>query len=243
MKKSLFVVLTALALSAGSLFAQEIPAFDKPDSVVLDVSALKRKFKDSVRLMNLTEEENISFSVYYYEQKGKKADWQLYGSAQLKGYSDTASVDSKQEGKIRNVKYFAVVSEKGIGFKCSVAARNHDLHISVSPVDGSADEARKAHAFIIDAKEVEGKFKDRIRFENLSDDSDITFWVYAFNEESEPWQKVGRAHLKEKSDTDLLDTPLDNVSGYRYFAVASENGKEYSFSVSKKHNDLYIQVK
>lgn len=242
MKKSLFVVLTALALSAGSLFAQEIPAFDKPDSVVLDVSSLKGKFKDSVRLINLTEEKNIGFSVYYYEQKGKNAGWQLYGHAQLKGYSDTAFVDSKKEGKIRKVKYFAVVSEKGIGFKCSVEARNHDLYIFINPSDDSADEARKTQAFVIDAKEVEGKFKDRIRFENLSDDSDITFWVYAFNEESEPWQKVGRAHLKEKYDTDLLDTPLDNVSGYRYFAVASENGKEYSFSVSKRHNDLYIQV-
>ena len=243
MKKSLFVVLTVLALSAGSLFAQEIPAFDKSDSVVIDVSALKRKFKDNVRLVNLTEEENISFSVYYYEQKAKKADWQLYGRAQLKGYTDTAFVDSKKEGKIRNVKYFAVVSENGIGFKCSVEARNHDLYIFINPADASADEARKASASIIDVKDVEGKFKDRIRFENLSDDSDITFWVYAFNQESEPWQKVGRAHLKEKSDTDLVDTPLDKISGYRYFAVASENGKEYSFSVSKKHNDLYIQVK
>lgn len=243
MKKSLFVVLTVLALSAASLFAQEIPAFDKSDSVVIDVSALKGKFKDSVRLINLTEEENISFSVYYYEQKAKKADWQLYGRAQLKGYTDTAFVDSKKEGKIRKVKYFAVVSENGIGFKCSIEARNHDLYIFINPADASADEARKASASIIDAKDVEGKFKDRIRFENLSDDSDITFWVYAFNEESEPWQKVGRAHLKEKFDTDLVDTPLDKISGYRYFAVASENGKEYSFSVSKKHNDLYIQVK
>ncbi|MGN0740388.1 MAG: hypothetical protein ACI4LX_09490 [Treponema sp.] len=243
MKKSLFVVLTALALSAGSLFAQEVPAFDKPDSVVLDVSSLKGKFKDSVRLINLTEEENISFSVYYYEQKGKNAGWQLYGRAQLKGYSDTASVDSKQEGKIKNVKYFAVVSENAIGFKCSVAARNHDLHISINSVDESADEARKARAFIIDANEVAGKFKDNIRFENLSDDSGITFWVYAFNDKSEEWQKVGRAYLKEKSDTDLVDTQLDKVSGYRYFAVASENEKEYSFSVSKAHNDLYIQVR
>ena len=66
--------------------------------------------------------------------------------------------------------------------------------------------------------------------------------LYAKKADDEPWQKVGVSFLKNFGDTDFCDSALANVAQYRYFAVLPHNNHDYRYSLSKKHNDLYITV-
>ena len=117
------------------------------------------------------------------------------------------------------------------------------MYINIIPIDNSIDERRKTFSFIIDTSKIEGIFKDNVKFVNFSDDENISFWVYAFNNEDDEWQKIGFAHLKDFKDTDTVDTPVKKLSSFRYFAIYSVNNKNYIYDVEKTRKDLYIKVR
>ena len=187
----------------------------------------------------MSEEEGIRFSVYYFSQN----KWNFLGREELDYYYDSESIDTTLEGKIGEFRYFAIVSDSGKEFKYSLDVRHNDLYINIIPIDNSIDERRKTFSFIIDTSKIEGIFKDNVKFVNFSDDENISFWVYAFNNEDDEWQKIGFAHLKDFKDTDTVDTPVKKLSSFRYFAIYSVNNKNYIYDVEKTRKDLYIKVR
>lgn len=245
MKKMLFSILCGVAVSVSGLFAEAAPVFDAPNAFVFDAAELPRMPEDNIRFVNLSGDTKVLFSVYVYSQKKQQGVWEFYGDAKLKELNDSDCIDSVWNGNLKRIRYFAVIPQFEKTYRYSVNVRHGDLVVTVFPGDGSAadDTALKASAFIIDTNELHGRLRDEIEFENLTQDTDVYFTVYAFNDKSKPWVKVGCVHLEERFDTEDIDLENDRLSQYRYFAVAAENGKQYSFSAVIHHHDLLVQVK
>lgn len=240
MKKTGFFAIALTVFLGAALSAQNAPACAIPNATVLDAGVLSGKYKDAVKLLNLSDETDLLFSVYFYEPK--KNDWVFYGRGKVSHYYDSDSIDSRYEDKIRNFRYFAVVPENGAEFMYTLDARHHDLYICINGVSTN-DEMRKQNAVIFDSYEIKGKFHDDIEFINCTQDENILFWVYAFNDKSEPWQKIGAARVERLNDSESVDTPVKNLSAYRYFAVYADNGKQYSYQLSKHDDDLCFYVR
>lgn len=242
--KKLIIAGLAAVIAYGAFAQQNIPAFDEPKASVIAVSsaALPGKMKDNIKLINLSDDENIRFRVYIYDSK--KASWKLYGKAMLKEFYDGDTIDSDFESKIAKVEYVAVVPDGNGEYRYEAEKRHNDLRIKVYPAKESTDESYKKNAAITDVRSIPGIFKDNVKFINESHDKNISFTLYAFNDKNGTWQKAGVAVLKDFGDTDTVHSPLeDSLPSYTYFAVVSRSGKTYSYDFNKTKKDLIITVR
>lgn len=241
MKRTRFFVIALTVFLGTALSAQETPVCTIPGATVLDAGSLRGKYKDDVKLLNLSDKTDLLFSVYFYEPQ--KKDWIFYGRGKVSHYYDSESLDSLYEDRIRTFRYFAIVPENGTDFLYTLDARHNDLYIHIAAAAPVDDEERKQNAVVFDTYEVKGRFYDDIEFINCTQDENILFWVYAFNAKSEPWQKIGAAKVDKLNDSESVDTPVKNLSSYRYFAVAADNGKQYSYQIKKHDGDLCFYVR
>lgn len=235
---------------AGILFAftlmcsaQDAPLFDAENAYIIDTSELRGRMRDDVKLINESDEDFIGFEVYYYDDYRK--DWSFYGRSFLKEFSDSDSVDSPMEDRISGIRYFAVVPEDGRVFKYRAEKADEDLCIYVMSLDGSYSKPDLSKAFIIDSEKINGRFRDDVKFINLTRDRGISFILYVSNTGRDgEWQKGGAVYLKDYNDSDSVDSPMEDILyKFRYFAVVSREGTEYKYDVQKYHNDLEIYVR
>ena len=147
-----------LLLFSFYLSAQEIPFCDISGANVLDAGSLEKKYSDKIKLLNMSEEEGIRFSVYYFSQN----KWNFLGREELDYYYDSESIDTTLEGKIGEFRYFAIVSDSGKEFKYSLDVRHNDLYINIIPIDNSIDERRKTFSFIIDTSKMKTGIREYI---------------------------------------------------------------------------------
>ena len=99
-------------------------------------------------------------------------------------------------------------------------------------------------AYIIDTDSIPGSFRDEIDFINLSEDSQITFLVYASNSLTEDWVQVGAVHLDDYGDDGEIESEIPNsLYTFRYFKVEPTNENKYYYDTSKSFGDLIIKVK
>lgn len=99
-------------------------------------------------------------------------------------------------------------------------------------------------AYIIDTDSIPGSFRDEIDFINLSEDSQITFLVYASNSLTEDWVQVGAVHLDDYGDDSEVESEIPNsLYTFRYFKVEPTNENKYYYDTSKSFGDLIIKVK
>ncbi|MBP3710807.1 MAG: hypothetical protein J6I73_10490 [Treponema sp.] len=246
MKKLIPVATVIAALMCISATAQDVPAFDNPRAVVLDTSTVPGSMKDNVKLINLSEDENISFTVHAYVQKSKNkpGEWQTYGSGYLKEFYDGDTIDSPLEDKIKNIRYFAIAPDAKGDYKYTIEKKRNDLYINVFSANESKDESYKRTAYIFNVQEVPGVFKDNFKFSCKTQDTNISFTVYVFNDKNEKWQKAGVGTLKGFGDTDTVSSPLKGtLHNYTYVGIVSRNGKAYTYDVTKANNDIIITVK
>ena len=83
-------------------------------------------------------------------------------------------------------------------------------------------------AYIIDTDSIPGSFRDEIDFINLSEDSQITFLVYASNSLTEDWVQVGAVHLDDYGDDGEVESEIPNsLYTFRYFKVEPTNENKY----------------
>ena len=174
-------------------------AFDDPKASVIAVSsaAVPGKMKDNIKLINLSDDENISFRVYIYDSK--KASWNLYGRALLKEFYDGDTIDSDFEDKIRKVEYVAVVPDGNGAYRYEAEKKHNDLYIKVYPPDGSIDESYKKDAATVDVRSVPGVFKDNVKFVSETSDKNISFMLYAFKGLEAPYMNNSVSlHINER---------------------------------------------
>ena len=118
------------------------------------------------------------------------------------------------------------------------------MYINIFSTHESTDESYKKSAYIFNAQEIPGVFKDNFKFISQSQDTNISFTVYVFNDKNEKWKKAGVGILKGFADTDTVSSPLKGtLQNYLYVGIVSRNGKTYTYDVAKANNDIVITVK
>lgn len=250
MKK--FIIFTLTSLIGLSLFAQALPEFTEADNAfVADAKTLKEDYGDYCKVVNLTDESDISFDIYV--MKSNKKAWTFAGTATLDGLLDTDTIESELNGSFGRYRYFAIVPQDGKNYKVTAAADELNMYVVkhfffVFLVDSTEDtpENIRNNSTIIDVDSISGKFKDNIKFSSSSSETDLDFVVYGFDStDATKWEVVGKTHLKEAGDTDNMETVLTgiDVKKCKFYAIYNQNGKKYEVSASKSHNDLYIDIK
>jgi hypothetical protein len=100
----------------------------------------------------------------------------------------------------------------------------------------------KPFIYVIDAFSAGGSYEDYVKLHNDSTDSNITFNVYMHHPEKNEWIVYGTGSLKDRGDTDTIDSDIDDIDNYRYFAIESTNDKNYQYTFYKSRNDLHINI-
>jgi hypothetical protein len=113
---------------------------------------------------------------------------------------------------------------------------------SLGSLEYPEPEFDKPSSYVIDALKVKGSYKDNIRLFNESSDSKMNFNVYLHHPGTHEWVFFGTGELKGKGDADTIDSKINHIDKYRYFAIEALNGKNYKYQITKDHNDLYITI-
>jgi len=132
MKKILLVlVLSAIGifmLNKPLVYAQ--PAFNQPNSFVIDSESVRGDLEDNVKIFNQTTRTGISFKVFVYDSK--KKTWIEYGTGDLKGPGDSDNIRSKLSGDLDDYRYFAIQALDKRNYKYSFEKKRNDLYIYIS---------------------------------------------------------------------------------------------------------------
>ena len=135
MKKIVFVLLllfvSLLSKHSVGVFAQDsAPAFDRPNSKVLDAQSDGGPYNNFARVINnTTYQQELSFNVFAYDEENKT--WLLVGTASLKKAPDSDTISSPLSGKLRKYRWFAIQSLDGIQFDAQVVTSWLNVSITV----------------------------------------------------------------------------------------------------------------
>lgn len=246
--KKLTIISAALALGfVSSAFcakitgSETVPAasFNGAEKTVfLDTSALSKRFDGNVRFISGIDEEQ-GFVVRYYD--AAKKDWVVFGSANLTSFADTSFVKSR--GHLGKRRWVAVTPESANQYKYTIDAFHNDLYIYVFPTKAVVDPAVKAKATIIDPSKHAGKFDDNVTIVNNTQTFNEKFTVYGFDDKDGDWSKIGSVKFEALKEERTVNTPYDDVSIFKWFAIVPTIGKNYTYTTSASHHDLVITVK
>jgi hypothetical protein len=101
----------------------------------------------------------------------------------------------------------------------------------------------KPNSFVFDSNTASGNLEDKIRLNNHTTRSDISFTVYLYDSKSKTWKVYGTGKLKGSGDTDFVDSKLSGeLKNYRYYAIQALDKRNYKYTFEKKRNDLYIYI-
>ena len=136
MKKLIVLFLLAL-VCIGSVCAadeykdmEKAPALDEEGVYIIDLKPMRKLIKDNIAFVNLTEQKDISFDVYYVDYNtGEWAKNRL--KAFVKGYNDRDILDLDKNIKIKKVPFIAIVPKPAGNFKYKAYPQSHDVYIDI----------------------------------------------------------------------------------------------------------------
>ena len=244
MKKFLFTstFLAALFLtglvSTHSAYAQTLPEFTEGKAYVFDANAIPGKAKDSIKTKNLSSAKNFEVTVYGF----KNSQWEKVATGFLRQTGDSDSL--KRIKKLKSFQYLAVTTDAGQEFNYVTSKRHDDLYIYFLDKT-SVSEERVSAAQVFDLSKVKGKFKDNIKIESRANfEGPCAFFIYGCKEENGRYELLTCLALKDGFDTDSSDESYSGskLSSYGYIKILPASEKEFTYSLSKSHNDLIIQL-
>jgi hypothetical protein len=104
-------------------------------------------------------------------------------------------------------------------------------------------EIDKPNTVVFDAWQYGKKYNDLVKFQSSMQKEEIFFNVFGYNPSSQGWDMLGSARLKRMKDTDTVSPPGRRILGrYRWFAVQSVDGLDFTITVSIGRNDIRITV-
>lgn len=228
----------------ANFYGEDFPIFEIDGGYLFDASKVPGKVRDEIKFINMTSVDNLHFDIYFYDPK--QETWIMYGRGYVKEYFDSDTVASPYEDFVGQFKYYAIVSGDGLLYRYDIQKKNHDLYIYVHPLEDFtlSDEEKAQSATVFAPALPNEKSFEKIKFLNLTTESFLSFWVYAFNEESDPWQRIGIAILKKPGESKKLSSPLGkNVGGYSHFVIYNREGHQYEYTCARKKKELIITVR
>ena len=241
MKKTLILSVVLAACFAAMGFCKPLeepetaPALDfdgAANTTVIDALPFSKTFNDRMRVISAVDgPRNFILRIY----RAKKSAWEVFGTAEITGFADRDFVDSdKKAGKCR---WVAITPVDGGDFIYEPAPDGTDLFITVLPKKELIDSASKARATIFENSAIKGVFKDDITVVNKSSTIMANFSVFAFNDQNEPWKKMGDFQLKSaKNNEKTVYSPYkEDITNYKYYAIVSDGNFQYSAAKVKKN--------
>ena len=135
--KKLIVLLVLAIVCIGSVCdadeykdMQQAPALDVEGAYIIDLKPMRNHVKDNIAFVNLTEQNDISFDVYYVDYNtGEWVKNRLKGF--VKGYNDRDILELDKKIKIKKVPFIAIVANPAGDYKYKVYPQSHDVYIDI----------------------------------------------------------------------------------------------------------------
>ncbi len=119
-----------VAKAHNDLYVYVISNETVDDSAFLvDTLAVPGKFKDNVKIKNMSADSRMGFDVY--ARKTEADAWQKAGTAFVKSAGDEDSVWSILPDDVANYRYIAVLAHNGKSYAYEASKKNNDLYITV----------------------------------------------------------------------------------------------------------------
>ena len=238
MKKFLLTAILLATLLVPATFAEDLPAFTDGKAFVFDANEFSGKAKDSIKTKNISSVPSFEVTVYGY----KDNSWNKIANGFLREPGDTDSL--KCNKKIKSFRYFAVQTSADTEFNYVISKRHDDLYIFfLDKADISDAKVESTQTFNL--SEIKGKFKDNIKIQAHSQfNAPCVFYIYGSTEEKGNYELLTCLVLKNSFDTDSSDESYtgQKLNSYNYIKIVSPSAKEFSYTLSKSHNDLIIQA-
>ena len=201
----------------------------------IDVSKLKGKIlnvNDELQFTNLTKENNLTLTVDFLE-KGRN-EWRKTKRLNfLKADGRISGREDIEHGKLIN--YDKIRISTGLQVPLTLKTRIEDDDLKFFIVQDSSPAQNPD--FEVDTKGMGAVRKIKIK-NTTSSVSAVD--IYARVSKSDSWEKIGVAQLKNGSAS--METYVNKIQFYRYFAFSVQDKKSYQYSVSKKESDLIVEV-
>ena len=135
--KKLIVLFVLTIICIGSVCAadeykdmQQAPALDVEGAYIIDLKPMRKQIKDNIAFVNLTEQNDISFDVYYVDYNtGEWVKNRLKGF--VKGYNDRDIIELDKKIKIKKIPFIAIVAKPAGDYKYKVYPQSHDVYIDI----------------------------------------------------------------------------------------------------------------
>ena len=135
--KKLIVLFVLAVVCIGSVCAADeykdlasAPALDVEGAYIIDLKPMRKQIKDNIAFVNLTEQNGISFDVYYVDYN--TGEWTKNRlKASVKGYNDRDILDLDKKIKIKKVPFIAIVANPAGDYKYKAYPQSHDVYIDI----------------------------------------------------------------------------------------------------------------
>ena len=135
--KKLIVLFVLAIVCIGSVCAadeykdlEKAPALNEEGAYIIDLKPMRKHIKDNIAFVNLTEQNDISFDVYYVDYNtGEWVKNRLNGF--VKGYNDRDILELDKKIKIKKVPFIAIVAKPAGDYKYKVYPQSHDVYIDI----------------------------------------------------------------------------------------------------------------
>ena len=225
------VVKTTIVTGEGGESVRENLSAPVKNEHIISISELQNveKTEDEIKICNATTENYLEVSVSIQSN----GVWKNKGSVNLNRVN---SLESFQIDKaLAKADAIRIASNAKLPYSVKMMVIDDDLCIWLV----SAESENNEIDFEFDVQTIDGTFKDNVKIKNETGTKGASFDVFAKETETDDWKKIGTACL---SGTDTVHAFEEDLSHYRYFALSTHGGENYTYSVKKSNNDVIISV-
>lgn len=245
----------------GGVFAEELPAFNKPNSLVYDVENGKEdKFCYLIKGTDWAHDGKVIAEIWGYGGKNKADEWVSLGEITFLGFGETARLNTPTE-KYVNYHYYAIQIKAGkrkFQIRADQLKQNLNFYfweegtdISKAPLPFNNDAPE---AYVFDLYLVDKDIGNQMRIiNNTETDDDLQVTVYSYNEKKHAWSNFGECLAKASASERMtwVDKKKfsEKVKDWRYYALeiyradGDKSIEDYTVSLAKNIGGLYITVK
>lgn len=110
----------------------ETPEQYKNNSTIIEVSSVKGKFKDNIKLVNKSSDSNMEFLIFGFDEPDAEK-WYAVGKSELKGFDDTDFIETPLNDSSNSQKYayYAVYAKNGKKYDVNPSKAHNDLIIEI----------------------------------------------------------------------------------------------------------------
>ncbi|MBP3710241.1 MAG: hypothetical protein J6I73_07570 [Treponema sp.] len=103
----------------------------KKNAVILDMVTVQGKFKDQIKLVNKSSDNNFNIVVYGFDDENAES-WELIAAAHLDGANDEDFADTVlRKYDVKKCKYYGFVFSNGKKYELNPYTARNDLYVEV----------------------------------------------------------------------------------------------------------------